>query len=659
MKNFLLFIFLALLVNPLFSQVVINELDCDTPGTDDMEFVELLSETPNFSLDGYVLVFFNGSTSGMNSSYFTIDLDGYVTDVNGLLLIGSNSVSPVPQLLISENVIQNGADAVAIYQANDFDFLEGTVATITNLIDVLIYDTADSDDLDLIDIFNDHPDFVDIEQINEGSSNNTNSIQRFEDMGGNVTYMSTTPTPRQLNDGSGIVFNGISISVAQSEYNEDENFDITFTSETNVTENLNFDILLNNQGFNSSDFTGNTSITIPMGQNTASTTITLIDDSDDEGDEVTRIRFVSLPIPYVQLNDNIEIRIVDNDFTTASFGTPLNPTYGTVASTQPNGYYDSLHNLADSELRQALQDIIAEEGVVRAQTYADIIDILKEADQNPENSNQVWLVYTEQGRPKLDFQTGSVSTGKWNREHTYPRSRGGFFDIDEDDIADGKNVFWNTTADSLRHGNSDAHALRVVDGPENSSRGNQHYGQYTGPNATQGSFYGDVARSVLYMEIRFNGLQVVNGFPENGPGELGDLATLLDWHRNDPPDDYEMNRNNVVYTWQFNRNPFIDQPDLVEYIWGTEVGMDWDQGLSVSEFDISRIQVFPNPTSNRIFIKGLHSDTIMDVLSIEGRMIKTFILQNDTSIDLELSSGVYVLKLYSNDKQVVKKIIIN
>lgn len=659
MKNFLLFIFLALLVNPLFSQVVINELDCDTPGTDDMEFVELLSETPNFSLDGYVLVFFNGSTSGMNSSYFTIDLDGYVTDVNGLLLIGSNSVSPVPQLLISENVIQNGADAVAIYQANDFDFLEGTVATITNLIDVLIYDTADSDDLDLIDIFNDHPDFVDIEQINEGSSNNTNSIQRFEDMSGNVTYMSTTPTPRQLNDGSGIVFNGISISVAQSEYNEDENFDITFTSETNVTENLNFDILLNNQGFNSSDFTGNTSITIPMGQNTASTTITLIDDSDDEGDEVTRIRFVSLPIPYVQLNDNIEIRIVDNDFTTASFGTPLNPTYGIVASTQPNGYYDSLHNLADSELRQALQDIIAEEGVVRAQTYADIIDILKEADQNPENSNQVWLVYTEQGRPKLDFQTGSVSTGKWNREHTYPRSRGGFFDIDEDDIADGKNVFWNTTADSLRHGNSDAHALRVVDGPENSSRGNQHYGQYTGPNATQGSFYGDVARSVLYMEIRFNGLQVVNGFPENGPGELGDLATLLDWHRNDPPDDYEMNRNNVVYTWQFNRNPFIDQPDLVEYIWGTEVGMDWDQGLSVSEFDISRIQVFPNPTSNRIFIKGLHSDTIMDVLSIEGRKIKTFNLQNDTSIDLELSSGVYVLKLYSNDKQVVKKIIIN
>ncbi|MFK7783190.1 endonuclease [Psychroserpens sp.] len=671
MKSSLLLVFFALIANSLFSQVVINELDCDTPGTDNMEFVELLSETPNFSLDGYVLVFFNGSTSGMNSSYFTIDLDGFVTDVNGILLIGSNSVSPVPQLLISENVIQNGADAVAIYQANDFDFPEETVATIDNLIDVLIYDTSDSDDLDLIDIFNDHPNFLDIEQINEGSSNNTNSIQRFEDMSGSVSYMSTTPTPRQLNDGSGVIFNGITISVAQSQYNENESFDITFTAEETLTEDLNFNILLNNFGFNTSDYTGNTSITIPNGQNMASTTISLVDDADDEGDEVTRIRFESLPVAYVQLNDNIEIRIIDNDFTTANFGTPLNPTFGDVSSTQPNGYYDSLDGLADTQLRQALQDIIAEEGVVRAQTYADVIDILKEADQNPENSNQVWLAYTEQARPKLDFQTTSNNFEKWNREHTYPRSRGGFFDIDEDDIADGRDIFWNTTADSLRHGNSDAHALRAVDGPENSTRNNKHYGDpnlggYDGSDASSGdplrigeSFRGDVARSVLYMEIRFNGLQVVNGYPMTNNEPLGDLATLLDWHRNDPPDDYEMNRNNVVYTWQFNRNPFIDQPDLVEYIWGTEIGETWMQPLSVSQFDAESIKVFPNPTSNRMFIKGLKSETKIEVFSIDGRMLKYFSLQNDSYVDLELSSGIYLLKLYSSNQELIKKIIIN
>jgi hypothetical protein len=669
MKPLFLFIFLALIINPIFSQVVINELDCDSPGAENMEFLELLSETPNFPLDGYVVVFFNGSTSGNNSSYFTVDLDGYVTDVNGLLLIGSNSVSPVPQFLIAENVIQNGADAVAIYEGSFFDFPEETVATIDNLVDVLIYGTDDTVDQDFIDIFSADPRFTDIEQIDEGIGNNPNSIQRFVDSEGIITYTSTMPTPRALNDGSGVVLNGITMTIGQEQYNEFDSFDITFTSETPVAEELNFNILLDNYGFNTLDFTGATSLTIPLNQSTTTTTITLIDDSDDEGDEVTKIRFESLPAQYLALNNNLMIRVVDNDFTMANFGTPLVPTYGNVTSTQPAGYYDSLDGLADDDLRQALQNIIADPTIVRAQTYADVLDILVEADQNPLNSNQVWLVYKEIGRPKLDVQTGSDNFEKWNREHTYPRSRGDFNDIEEDEIVDGRDVFWTTKADSTRHANSDAHALRPADAVENSTRNNKHYGNpdfggYNGPVGTAASFYGDVARSVLYMEIRYNGLSVVNGYPvipdlEDYPGELGDLATLLEWHRNDPPDDYEMNRNNVVYTWQFNRNPFIDQPDLVEYIWGNSVGLEWDQPLSISEFNTTSVQVFPNPTSNRIFIKGLQNDTRIEVLSIEGRQMKCFNLQNDSYIDLELSSGMYLLNIYSGNKKVVKKIIIN
>jgi hypothetical protein len=141
-------------------------------------------------------------------------------------------------------------------------------------------------------------------------------------------------------------------------------------------------------------------MTINVGQNTTSTTITLVDDSDDEGDEVMSVRFASLPAEYLALNNNLKIRVVDNDFTVAPFGTPISPSYGIVSSTQPNGYYNSLDGLSDSALRQALQDIIAEEGVVRTQTYADVVNILKEADQNPANSNQVWLVYSEEGRAK-------------------------------------------------------------------------------------------------------------------------------------------------------------------------------------------------------------------------------------------------------------------
>jgi hypothetical protein len=635
----------------------INELDCDTPGTDDKEFVELKSQTPNFPLDGYVVVFFNGSASGGNMSYLALDLDGYETDINGLLLIGSTGVSPFPQYVIAPNLIQNGADAVAIYQADELDFEEPVLAYVDEtLIDVLLYQTTDTDGAGLVTIFSEFNPSIQI--INEGDNNNTNSIQ-LDNGNNDMGYLIQVPTPRRLNDGSGIVLNGILMTLTQAMYNEGETFDIVFTSEQNVTSDLNFTIGFNNGTFNTADFIGNTSITIPNGSNTAMTTITLIDDTFDEGDEVMVIRLSGLPPTFSALNNNLRIRAVDNDFTVAPFGTPINPTYGVVASTQPSGYYDSLDGLSDTALRQAIQDIIAEEGVVRAQTYTDIIDILKEADQNPLNSNQVWLVYKEIGRAKLDYQTTSVSTGKWNREHTYPRSRGGFYSINLDDIADGKDVYWNTTADSLRHGNSDAHALRAADGPENSSRGNQHYGQYNGPVGTLGGFKGDVARSVLYMELRYNGLQVVNGFPEGTVGQLGDLATLLTWHRNDPPDDYEMNRNNVVYTWQYNRNPLIDYPDLVEYIWGNNVGSDWSQPLGVDEVGNVTIKIFPNPTNNTIYLLGVKSETNIVVFSMDGRQLSNYQIGGNTSLDLNLSSGMYVLQISADGKTMTKKLIIN
>ncbi|AUC77384.1 endonuclease [Olleya sp. Bg11-27] len=638
--------------------VVINELDCDTTfegnNIDNHEFIELLSSVPNFALDGYVLVLFNGSFSGNDSSYFALDLDGYITDVNGLLLIGSDLVSPFPQIIIPPNLIQNGADAVALYLGDATDFLEGTLATQTDLVDALVYDTSDSNDTELMALLGV------TDQISEGSSNNTNSIQRFDDGLGNadsITYVSTEPTPRALNDGSGIVLNGIFAAITEGQFNEGDTFAITFTTEQNVTSDLTIDFTLNNGGFDASDFTGSTSLIIPAGQNTITTTISIIDDVLDEGDEVLKLAVVTLPTAYIALNNNLETRVVDNDFVVASFGTPLNSTFGTVISTQPAGYYDSLDGLSEGDLEQALQDIIADPTVVRAQTYADIIDILEAADQNPENSNQVWLVYTEVGKPKLDFQTTSNNTGTWNREHTYPRSLAGYASIDLDDFRDGKDVFWTTNADSLRHGNSDAHALRAADGPENSVRSNQHYGEYTGPSGTLGSFKGDVARSVLYMQIRYNGLSIENGYPTTS-GQLGDLATLLDWHRNDPPDDFEMNRNNVVYEWQFNRNPFIDQPDLVEYIWGDQLGNPWSQALSVAGFITETIKVYPNPASDKLYVSGNKPSYEVIVFSAEGRAVLSQTISNNSYLDLKLASGLYMVTVKSQGESITKKIII-
>ena len=627
--------------------VVINELDCDTPGIDYQEFIELKSETPNFPLDGYVLVFFNGSTSGGDSSYYALDLDGAVTDVNGLLLIGSDTVNPYPQVFIGENLIQNGADAIAIYLGNDYDFPIGTLATQTNLVDALVYDTSDADDTGLMALLGV------TEQINEGPGNNTNSIQRNND----GSYTSTTPTPRQLNDGSGIVLNALEISTNQIMIDEGLSFDITFTAQQNVDSDYSFSFTLNNQSFDTSDFTGNTSLTILSGQNQVTTTITLVDDALDEGDEEPLIRFDNLPTPLIPYNNNIKLRVVDNDFTVAPFGSPVNPTYGLVSSTQPAGYYDSIDGLSGAALEQALQDIVADPNVVRAQTYADIIDILQEADQNPENSNQVWLVYTEQGRAKLDFQNNASNVAKWNREHTFPRSLAGYNSIEADDTRDGKDIFWATKADSLRHGNSDAHALRAADGPENSLRGNQHYGQYNGPSGTLGSFKGDVARSVLFLQIRYNGLSVVNGYPSVS-GQMGDLATLLDWHRNDPPDDFEMNRNNVVYEWQFNRNPFIDQPDLVEYIWGTNVGDTWNQNLNTDTFETSSIKLFPNPITDKLYVSGKEQNYNISVFSSEGRLVLKQQVANNNYIDLKVASGLYLVKIETeNNKSLIRKII--
>ena len=629
--------------------VVINELDCDTPGIDYGEFIELKSATPNFPLDGYVLVFFNGSTSGGDSSYFALDLDGAVTDINGLLLIGSDTVTPYPQVFIGENLIQNGADAVAIYQGNDFDFPIGTLATQTNLVDALVYDTSDADDTVLMSLLGV------TEQINEGPGNNTNSIQRNND----GSYTSTTPTPRQLNDGSGVILNALEIAVSQTQVDEGASFNITFTAQSNVDSDYSFSFIMNNQGFDTSDYTGDTSLTILSGQNQVSTTITLIDDALNEGDEEPLIRFDNLPTPLIPFNNNIKIRIVDNDFVVAPFGTPVNPTFGVVSSTQPTDYYDSLDGLSGAALEQALQDIIADPTVVRAQTYTDVIDILKEADQNPENSNQIWMVYTEQGRAKLDFQTNASNIGKWNREHTFPRSLAGYNSIEADDTGDGIDIFWTTEADSLRHGNSDAHALRAVDGQENSSRGNQHYGQYAGPSGNLGSFKGDVARSVLYMQIRYNGLSIVNGYPST-TGQMGDLATILDWHRNDPPDDFEMNRNNIVYNWQFNRNPFIDQPDLVEYIWGTNVGDTWNQNLSTDTFETSAVKLYPNPTTDKLYVSGKENNYNVSVFSSEGRLVLKQQVANNNYIDLKVASGLYLVKIETdNNQSLVKKILVN
>lgn len=95
-------------------------------------------------------------------------------------------------------------------------------------------------------------------------------------------------------------------------------------------------------------------------------------------------------------------------------------------------------------------------------------------------------------------------------------------------------------------------------------------------------YKGDFARTFFYMVARYrsnilnsgDGAKMFSSNPTNLTAYS--LAFLLDWHRNDPVSDKEIDRNQAVYGEQNNRNPFIDYPELVEYIWGTRAGQTVD-----------------------------------------------------------------------------------
>ncbi|WP_445719641.1 endonuclease [Flavobacterium sp.] len=664
-KKILTLIFLLLGIS-IYSQIVINEIDADTPGTDQLEFVELKSATPNFPLDGYVLVFYNGGSSAPYSgslSYYAFDLDGYSTDINGIAVFGNNQLVPSPMGVFPNATIQNGPDVVAIYSGNATDFPLNTLATSTNLIDALAYSNANTQPAAMMTTLG----ITVCTNENATSSVTTHSIQRKND----GSYEVKLPTPRANNDGSGVVLNYISVTTSQPILSEGNSFNFIFTtSEPVQNETLIMNFTLINGSFTMSDFSGGLTVSIPVGQTTTQTGIILIDDGLDDGDEEMKFIFQTLPFGYVANNDNIVYRVYDANFATDPWGTPLNPTYNIVTPTIPLGYYDSLEGLSGAALKQELQNIIADPGVVRLHSYADIWEILRSSDRNPNNNNQVWCIYTEQPFSKLDQQNTSSIVGKWNREHIFCQSRGGF-DVANGDTADGINVWLPTSAATTIDGVSDAHHIRAVSGQENSSRNNKNYGTvasstvYNGPSGTQGSWRGDVARALFYMAVRFDGLNVVNGDPSEylpstttASGNIGDLATLLTWNTSDPKDDFEMNRNNYIYTWQMNRNPFIDYPNLADYIFGANYGQPWSVTLSTQSPIENRVAVYPNPASDYLIVSGLEGSSKIEIYTVTGQLLQHLDFEGEIKIDLDLNVGMYLVKVSNGTESTTKKIIV-
>ena len=253
-----------------------------------------------------------------------------------------------------------------------------------------------------------------------------------------------------------------------------------------------------------------------------------------------------------------------------------------IFSQIPTGYYDPAQDLSGSELKSALHDIISVHvKFPYTSTSTDVWDILKETDEDPNNSDNVILIYTGRSQAKTENSGESSTTGsnRWNREHVWSKSHGFPAEID--------------TA------YTDIHHLRPADESVNSSRSNLDFdnGGAAHVEATECSYdgdsweprdavKGDVARMMFYMVVRYDpGYHTDNSLYDlelvdfagvdigDPPGEplFGKLSTLTQWHLQDPVDAFEQNRNEVAYSYQGNRNPFIDHPQWVESIFSPQL----------------------------------------------------------------------------------------
>lgn len=314
--------------------------------------------------------------------------------------------------------------------------------------------------------------------------------------------------------------------------------------------------------------------------------------------------------PYYQDTDSASDWVAnDSGFLTAyPFGTLANDealnTPGGVTMVALPLYYGSVSTSSAASLRSSLHDVV--KGHIKypySSGSTDTWDILESADEDPNNTSNILDVYKNESMVKF-----GGGTGPYNREHTWPKTYG----------------FPDDTSTAYPY--TDCHHLRISHSGYNSDRGSAPFnncssgctervtdvnngtgggsGVYPGnSNWFDGSFQGDnwetwdhrkgdVARSILYMDIRYEGgahpdttvaepnliatdtrgdIQST-GVNTTGNAYMGLLTVLLEWHENDPPDADEIRRNHIVHAFQGNRNPFVDHPEWVDCLYNNNCG---------------------------------------------------------------------------------------
>ncbi|MDA7946088.1 MAG: endonuclease [Hyphomicrobiaceae bacterium] len=226
--------------------------------------------------------------------------------------------------------------------------------------------------------------------------------------------------------------------------------------------------------------------------------------------------------------------------------------------------YAGLAGLDGEDLRDALYELVT--GHIQF-TYSQVWDALMYTDEDPNNANNVILLYTQRSQDKSRRDRGGSDGDLWNREHVWPKSHG----------------FKRRRQAAY----TDIHHLRPADKSVNSTRGNLDFGPASTPlgeapgvRFSESAFEpsdavkGDVARMIFYMAIRYEGddsvpdLEVVNRRTSVGEPFIGNLCALLMWHKADPPSAFEKRRNDRIEERQGNRNPFIDKPEFGTIVFG-------------------------------------------------------------------------------------------
>lgn len=331
----------------------------------------------------------------------------------------------------------------------------------------------------------------------------------------------------------------------------------------------------------------------------------------------------------------------------------------------PAGYYNSAAGKSGEELRTALYQIIKSHTAV---SYNDLWNSYRATDVMP--SGKVWDIYSD--RPgetaAYYYEFGTDQCGSYtregdcyNREHTVPQS-------------------WFGDATPMK---TDLFHVYPTDGWVNNKRGNLQYGTVPSPTwtSTNGSklgpcgfpgcsgtafepidaYKGDLARSYFYMTVCYKDKNLGQTSESMFSGsQLLDWARqmMVEWHNADPVSEKEIDRNQVIYNQiQHNRNPFIDCPELVDYLFGSRVGEEWIPTCfewnpdEVADYaaTVPSCRIYPNPAIDVVMVESnLLEINKIEVFDITGRILQRYdeVGSSCFQIKLEnLQAGYYLLKI--------------